>query len=152
MNDNCRTAFICRCCARLALILCPLISVAGGKPQPPVQTDVYVAGADNVHTYRIPAMVVSPKGALLVFCEARKERISDASPTDMVLKRSTDGGKTWLPMQVLIPGQGKEAIMNPCPLIDRTNGSIVLFCVSAHEIQHGRHRHLITASKDDGKT
>jgi sialidase-1 len=55
-------------------------------------------------------------------------------------------------VQVLIPGQMKEAIMNPCPVIDRTNGAIVLFCISAHNIQQGRHRHLITTSNDDGKT
>ena len=152
MNDNCRTALICQCWALLTLILCPSISFAERKPEPPVQTDVYVAGTDNVHTYRIPAMVVSPNGTLLVFCEARKERITDASPTDMVLKRSTDGGKSWLPMQVLIPGKGKEAITNPCPVIDRTNGTIVLFSISAHKIRQGRHRHLTTASNDDGKT
>jgi sialidase-1 len=43
-----------------------------------------------------------PDGSLLVFCEARKQSLADASPTDMVLRRSLDGGRTWLPLQVLV--------------------------------------------------
>lgn len=76
-------------------------------------TEAFVAGQDGVHTYRIPAIVVAPSGALLVSCEARKDRLSDAGPTDMVLKRSLDRGATWLPMQTLVSGEGAEAIMKP---------------------------------------
>src|SRR5262245_36416446 len=36
------------------------------------QTDVFTAGQDGYHTYRIPALVVTPKGALLAICEGRK--------------------------------------------------------------------------------
>ena len=31
-----------------------------------------VSGIDNVNIYRIPALIVSPKGTLLAFCEARE--------------------------------------------------------------------------------
>ncbi len=116
------------------------------------QTDVYVSGADAVHTYRIPAMIAAPDGTLLVFCEARKQSIKDASPTDMVLKRSRDGGRTWLPLQVLIGGAGTEAIMNPCPAVDRKTGTIVLFCVNHHKTARNRHRQLMITSKDNGCT
>jgi sialidase-1 len=116
--------------------------------------DVFVAAADGVHTYRIPAMVVSPNGTLLVFCEARKQRISDGSPTDMVLRRSSDAGKSWSAMQVLIRGTGKEAVMNPCPVVDRSSNTIVLFCVSGHNPgqEPGHYRHLMITSSDDGQT
>lgn len=138
------------------LLLSMLVSVTSGSEQtklrPPVQTDVFVARADGVHTYRIPAMIMSPNGSLLVFCEARKQRISDASPTDMVLKRSTDGGRSWSAMQVLVRGNGNEAIMNPCPVVDRADNSILLFCVNAHKDGHGHHRHLLLTSDDDGQT
>ncbi len=134
-------------------ISCTLaFGVQAADASPPVQTDVFVGGADGVHTYRIPAMIISPEGTLLVFCEARKLRISDASPTGMVLKRSTDGGKTWSATQVLVQGQGTEAIMNPCPVVDRTTGTIVLFCINAHKTAHGHHRHLLLTSTDDGET
>ena len=57
-----------------ALLLARLVVLHAEAPQPQM-TDVFVAGQDGVHTYRIPAMVLSPSGVVLVFCEARKEGI-----------------------------------------------------------------------------
>jgi sialidase-1 len=111
------------------------------------QTDVFVAGADGVDTYRIPALLITQKDTLLAFCEARKESIRDASPTDMVLKRSTDNGKTWSPMQVIIRGTSEDAIMNPCPVVDRSNGTIFLVCSNVQQAKL-----LVTKSTDDGVT
>jgi sialidase-1 len=112
--------------------------------------DVFIGGVDGVHTYRIPSLLVAPGGTLLAFCEARKIGSGDASPTDMVLKRSLDGGQTWLPMQVLVRGDGDEAIMNPCPLVD--GSTILLFCMNAHKKARNHHRHLLLTSGDDGQT
>ena len=119
----------------------------------PTQTDVFVAGQVGVNTYRIPAMVVARSGALLVFCEARKHRINDASPTDMVLKRSPDGGATWLPMQTLVRGHGDEAIMNPVAVVDPTSGTVLLLCCNTDRNARGEHRQLLLlSSRDDGET
>jgi sialidase-1 len=74
----------------------------------------------------------------------------DASPTDLVLKRSTDGGRSWGAMQRVVIGQGEAAIMNPCPLVD--GDAILLFCLNAHQTAAGRHRHLLLRSADDGAT
>ena len=112
------------------------------------QIDVYTGGVDGVHTYRIPSLIAAPGGALLAFCEARKISGGDASPTDMVLKRSLDGGETWRPMQVLVRGEGEEAIMNPCPVVD--GGTVRLFCMNAHKKARNHHRHLLLESGDDG--
>ena len=114
------------------------------------QRDVFVAGADHVHTYRIPSLVVAPGGALLAFCEARKVASADATPTDLVLKRSLDGGATWQPMQIVVAGQGAEAIMNPCPVVN--GGEVLVFCLNAHRTDKGRHRQLLVRSADDGAT
>jgi len=136
----------------------PLVSLAAlhAADMPasgPGMSDVFVAGQDAVHTYRIPAVVVSPAGALLVFCEARKEGIRDASPTDMVLKRSLDGGKTWLPMQTLVRGEGTDAIMNPVALVDRDTRTVFLACCNTNRAKRGEHRrHLLLSSRDDGQT
>ena len=43
----------------------------------------------------------------------------------MVLKRSLDGGKTWLPMRIVVKAV-PEAAMDPCPVIDRSTGSVIL--------------------------
>lgn len=114
------------------------------------QVDVFIGGEDEVHTYRIPSLIMAPGGTLLAFCEARKCNSGDASPTDMVLKRSTDGGRSWLPLQVLVRGKGPEAIMNPCPVVD--GNTVYLCCINAHSKAHRRHRHLWLHSDDDGLT
>ncbi|MFN0167654.1 MAG: exo-alpha-sialidase [Bryobacteraceae bacterium] len=131
-----------------------LTSIAA-EPQPsePVKTDVFVASQGGVHTYRIPAIIAAPSGALLVFCEARKVSIQDASPTDMVVRRSVDGGKTWLAIQTLIRGEGTDAIMNPCAVVDRTSGAVLLLTCNTNRGKRGEHRsHLLVSSRDHGKT
>lgn len=113
------------------------------------QVDVFVGGADGVHAYRIPSLLATPSGTLLAFCEARKESLHDASPTDMVLKRSTDGGRSWGPLRRVVVGRDKEAIMNPCP-VGLDGDAVLLFCMNAHKTEHGRHRHLVLRSPDGG--
>ncbi len=114
------------------------------------QTDVFVAGADGVHTYRIPGLLVAPGGTLLAFCEARKISSADASPTDMALKRSFDNGTSWQPLQRVLRGIDTEAIMNPCPVID--GDEVLLICMNAHKTGPGRHRQLLLTSHDDGQS
>ena len=87
------------------------------------QVDVFLSGQDGYHTYRIPAVIVTPKGTILAFCEGRKKSSSDTGDIDIVLKRSTDGGKTWGKMQI-VADQGPNVIGNPCPVVDRSTGTI----------------------------
>src|SRR3954464_14358055 len=56
--------------------------------------------------FRIPAIVTSKDGTLLAFAEGRKDNCGDAGDIDLVLKRSTDGGRTWGPLQVVNEGGG----------------------------------------------
>lgn len=118
----------------------------------PESMNLFVCGTEGVNTYRIPSLLLAPDNSLLAFCEARKESIADASPTDMILRRSLDGGKTWLPTQVLVRGKGNEALMNPCPVVDKTNNRILLFCIDANKYGENRHRHLLLTSDDNGKS
>lgn len=112
--------------------------------------DLFTAGTDGIAIFRIPSLIVTTNGTLLSFCEARKESCNDATPTDLVLKRSIDGGQSWLPMQTVLRGSGIEAIMNPCPVVD--GKKILLFCMNAHKTGRGRHRYLLLSSSDDGVT
>lgn len=89
------------------------------------QTEVYVAGQDGYHTYRIPSVILTTKGTLLAFAEARREGAADAGDIDLVVKRSRDGGVTWSAMQV-IGDNGPNTFGNPCPVIDRKTGRIWL--------------------------
>ena len=78
----------------LTLVAQSLVAT-GGAAAEPEKVDVFVSG-DGYPVYRIPSLVCTPKGTLLAFCEGRTG--DDQSATDMVLKRSVDGGTTWLPM------------------------------------------------------
>ena len=91
-------------------------------------TDVFVAGQDGVHQYRIPALVTSNKGTLIAACDARKDRGGDPpNNIDHVCKRSFDGGRTWGPLQVVADFPGTEAAGDPCLLVDRQTGVIWVF-------------------------
>ncbi|MDG9715816.1 sialidase family protein [Streptomyces sp. DH24] len=75
--------------------------------------------------FRIPAIVRTTNGTLLAFAEGRVLNCGDAADIDIVLKRSTDGGRTWGPLQVVNEGAG-DTHGNPAPLVDRDTGRILL--------------------------
>ncbi|MCY3021151.1 MAG: sialidase family protein [Planctomycetota bacterium] len=125
------------------------------------QDDVFVSGQDGYHTYRIPALLVTAKGTLLAFCEGRKGGQGDSGDIDLVLKRSLDGGATWLPLQV-VWDDGPNTAGNPCPVLDRSTGTIWLPLTrnlgqdSESQIMAGTSKGTrtvwITKSTDDGAT
>lgn len=94
----------------------------------PDRTDVFVAGADGYFAYRIPSLIVAPNDDLLVFCEARKNNLSDDGNIDLLMKRSTDGGATWLKQQLVYEEGGDAHIKygNPTAVVDEDTGVIWL--------------------------
>lgn len=95
--------------------------------------DVFTAGKDGYHIYRIPAIETAPDGSLIAFAEARKHTIYDPGhgdqDIDLVYKRSTDGGKTWSSMKMLEdPGELWSAA-NPATVVDRQNGRVWVFYI-----------------------
>ena len=59
--------------------------------------NLFETGKDDYALYRIPGLVVTTKGTVLAYCEARRTGKSDWDTIDLMLRRSTDGGKTWSP-------------------------------------------------------
>lgn len=106
------------------IVACCTASPAAPTPTLPL-VDVFAGGQDGYHTYRIPALVVAGDGVLLAFCEGRKGGRSDAGDIDLLVKRSTDGGRTWTPQRV-VWDDGENTCGNPCPVVDRTTGTIWL--------------------------
>jgi sialidase-1 len=109
----------------------------------PDLTTVFDAAGLGYVTTRIPALVVTPGDTLLAFCEARHDR-SDWAPIDILLRRSTDGGRTWTEPRILVAGEGKVA-GNPTPIVDRDGRVHLLF-------QRGYARVFVISSGDDGST
>ncbi|WP_350277438.1 sialidase family protein [Kribbella sp. HUAS MG21] len=75
--------------------------------------------------YRIPAVVHATNGDVLAFAEGRVADCGDDGDIDLVLRRSSDGGKTWGPLQVVSDGNGGTH-GNPVPIVDNRTGRIVL--------------------------
>lgn len=108
----------------LALLVMPVVMCAW--QQPSRHSDVLFRKGDNgVHTYRIPALVQANDGSIVVFAEARKNSGSDTGDIDLVARRSTDGGKTWSDI-VTVWDDGENVCGNPCPVVDRETGRIIL--------------------------
>src|SRR5689334_21151400 len=66
--------------------------------------------------FRIPSVVRTTEGTLLAFTEGRVLNCGDAADIDIVVKRSTDGGRTWSPLQVVNEGGG-DTHGNPAPVV-----------------------------------
>jgi sialidase-1 len=112
------------------------------------QTNLWTSGVDGYHTYRIPSLLVTPKGNVLAFCEGRKTGGGDHGDLDLMMKRSTDGGHTWSAQQIVYEegGDAKITIGNPCPVVDESTGTIWL------PFNRDNKAVFITSSTDEGKT
>jgi sialidase-1 len=86
--------------------------MAAGQAVPPAPVDVFVSGDGGYHTYRIPALLTTDAGTLLAFAEGRASR-RDHARNDIVMRCSTDGGRTWSPL-LLIEDAGEDALNIPC--------------------------------------
>ena len=84
------------------------------------EVPVFVSGTDGYKAFRIPAFINLPNGELLAFAEGRVDGLDDFGDIDMVMKRSTDQGKTWSPMQV-VAGDDHVQLCNPAPVLDLTD-------------------------------
>jgi sialidase-1 len=86
---------------------------------------IFEAGRDGYYTYRIASMVSTARGSLIAFCAARKGTGGDWDPIDIVMRRSADGGRSWEPMRVLVPGGAKPSD-NATPIVDQVTGQLHL--------------------------
>lgn len=92
---------------------------------------VYTSGTEGHKSYRIPAIIQTPNGVLLAFAEGRVKGSGDFGDINIVLKRSTDKGKTWSALETIVNFDSLQA-GNPAPVVDLTDpqypkGRIFLF-------------------------
>jgi sialidase-1 len=132
----------------LGLSVIPVGGTDKDNKKVPFSIVIYESGEQGYHTYRIPALVVTSKGTLLAFCEGRKTSRSDHGDIDLILRRSSDEGRTWDRQRIVYEEGGTEKITigNPCAVVDKENGTVWLtFCRDNDRI-------FITHSADEGES
>src|SRR6185312_7123 len=126
------------------------------------KTTVFEGGQGGYLMYRIPGIVVTKRGTVLVYNEARRNAGNDWTTIDIVMRRSTDAGATFSPAQVMAHAptpitrnpvaierrQGEPSDItynNPVAIAGRDGIVHFLFCVEYMRVFYMR-------STDDGKT
>lgn len=137
-----------------------LNAAAGAEPQLE-KLDLFQAGDGGYALYHIPGLVVAKSGTVLAWAEARRSR-SDWSAIDILLRRSTDEGRTWSPAVKVADVAGPKAknqvalqlknikaddvtYNNPVFIADRDGSIVFLFCLEYA-------RAFVSHSTDDGLT
>jgi len=138
-----------------ALLLAPLAALhAADPPKMKLDSLPFAGGEENYACYRCPTLAVSTKGTVLAFCEGRVNSHKDEDDMDVVLKRSTDGGLTWGPLQVLV-NDGRNPCKNQCPVV-LPSGRILLVWLWNKWIPSEKDRTtrevFVMHSDDDGVT
>lgn len=102
-----------RSCIVLIASLCASLLVRAQQQDVPV----FISGQDGYKSFRIPAIIKAANGSLLAFCEGRVQHAGDFGDIDLVMKRSTDGGKTWGELNIVVDYQDMQA-GNPASVVD----------------------------------
>jgi sialidase-1 len=148
---------------KLALTLLCLLTTAIHAAEPFLEKqDLFKVGdGTGYNIYHIPGIVVTAKGTVLAWCEARKGG-GDWSDIRVLLRRSTDDGRTWSAPQSIadVPGPKRKnpfamrlknvdttqvTYNNPVLIADRDGTVHMLFCLEYERAFYQR-------SMDDGLT
>ena len=142
----------------LLLSVVALFASSTVAAQPEV-VEVFPPDMGGIKRYRIPGIVVTQKGTVLAYCEARKNGAADWGEIEVHMRRSTDGGKTWQPAQHIAhsgtrlegnphkkEGPVEQTVNNPVAIVDQKSGAIeFLYCINYA-------RCFAMRSTDDGVT
>ena len=136
-------------------ILCLLAVCVALGSQPPLslseETVVFTRGEGGYYCIKIPSLLTTANGTLIAFGEGRMFSCSDFTWTDLIYKRSVDGGKTWGSLTLLYSNSSMKSgqhtvIGNAAPVVLRGSHRILVpFCRNNLQV-------LLTFSDDDGVT
>lgn len=111
---------------------------------------------DGVHTYRIPGLATAKDGSLLAVYDVRRESARDLQGhIDIGINRSTDGGNTWLPLQIVLD-MGKwgglpekfNGVSDACILVDKNTGHIFIAGLWMHGVLNAQGKWIEGLNED----
>lgn len=114
---------------------------------------------DGVHTSRIPGIATTNKGTLLTVFDARYELARDLQGhMDIALHRSTDKGRTWEPMQIVLDmgewgglSQQFNGVSDACILVDKNSDAIYVAGLWMHGLLDDNGKWVTGLEKADAK-
>lgn len=116
---------------------------------------VFTTVTNFTHTFRIPAIITAANGDLIAVCDARRDSGADlngAQDIDIALRRSSDNGKTWTPIELVCDlGDGHPA-SDPSLILDETTGEIFCFYNYMDRSKRNEYRLWVQSSQNHGKT
>lgn len=104
--------------------------------------DLFKNHKDGYNVFRIPAVVVTKSGKVLAFCEGRKS-LFDHGDIDLVMKTSTDNGKSWSSLKVIWDNENNTC-GNPTPVFDKVTGDVMVVATLNND------KVFVLRSTDDG--
>ena len=104
---------------------------------------------EEYSNHRIPGIIVTGKGTLLIYCEARREA-SDWAMMDILLCRSENMGKNFSAPIPLAKGTEEHKTVNNPVMVEDSRGRIHFLYCEDYTINEGRILHRY--SDDDGIT
>ncbi|MFF5443890.1 LamG-like jellyroll fold domain-containing protein [Streptomyces sp. NPDC012888] len=128
---------------------------------------LFRSGTGGYGCYRIPTLTRTKTGALLAFAEARTSpSCADRGPMDIVVRRSTNDGRTWGPVRTVLTGrpvireEGKPdqpgdpkapwTHGNASPVADLETGDVFLLSTGEPTVPGGKRLAYVQKSTDDG--
>lgn len=111
---------------------------------------------DNVHTYRIPGLATAKDGSLLAVYDVRRESARDLQGhIDIGINRSTDGGNTWLPLQIVLDmgtwgglPEKFNGVSDACILADKNTGHIFIAGLWMHGVLNAQGKWIEGLNED----
>lgn len=135
------------------------------KPAMPLSCEIllarrllYAPGDYGSKNYRIPAIVTAPDGSLVIATDKRKANQTDLpEDIDILVNRSTDGGKTWTEPLTVAQGKGRYKGYGDAALV-RTDNEGGLLCIFVggpgffESTLENPQRTYVCKSSDNGQT
>jgi len=135
--------------SRVLTLFAALVLAATAAAADVEEQTLFQAGTGGYHTYRIPSLIVTKGGVVLALCEGRKNGRGDTGDIDLLLRRSTDGGKTWGKPQV-VWDEADNTCGNPCPVVDQKIGTVWL--LMTHNLREDTEAKIVAGKSKGSRT